>query len=327
MKKKLLAALLALALVLSGLFAVIGVADDFGGFAGEYDYNDDGGGWDDDDGGGYDNGGWFNNNDNDTPYYHSPNSPDDTSHATLGDLGEALGGLVVLIVLAAVFIGVGLLIRSLFGSSGSSSKSASPHHRTASAEAGLRPMDEYMKLDPAFTHAAFKEKLSNLYVRLQDAWHEKDLTPLRPYLSDALYAQSDRQLDEHRRKHQTSYIERIAVLKVSLLGWREEQKDDVIVARLKTRITTYILKDDTGELVRGSRTAEKFMEYEWTLTRSSDRRGKSAGGTVVRSCPNCGAPLNINRTAKCEYCDSIVTVDSYDWVLTSIRGISQRTEG
>ena len=316
MKKKLLAALLAAVLVLSGLFAVIGIADDFGGIAGDNDFGggDYGGG-----GGDYD-GGW-DSDDDDNYYYGSGYSSSDSG----GGGGGLIAG-VFFLVLIIVIIAI-VSDKKKHASGNVNSGGYRPQGAIPTSMADLNPMADYFKADPAFSEAAFKEKLANLYVRLQDAWHNKELSPLRPYLSDALYAQSDRQLDEHRRKGETSYIERIAVQDVSLTGWRQEQDRDVIIARLHTRITTYILNDATGQLVRGSRTAEKFMEYEWSLSRSVNRRGQSGDSAVVHNCPNCGAPLNINRTAKCEYCDSIITVDSYDWVLTSIKGISQRTVG
>ena len=191
----------------------------------------------------------------------------------------------------------------------------------------LRPMSDYLTLDPTFSEAEMQEKLRNLYVQFQEAWHNKDLTPLRPYLSDAYYAQSDRQLDSYRRNNQTSYIERISVLGTELKGFKQESGNDVIIARLQTRITNYVLDDRTGELVRGSKTAEKFMDYEWELIRTSGRTTAGSTGTVVQNCPNCGAVININRTAQCEFCGSIVTVDSFDWVVNGIKGISQRTAG
>ena len=137
----------------------------------------------------------------------------------------------------------------------------------------------------------------------------------------------DRQLDQYRRTGQTKYIERIAVLGVSLSGWMQESGNDVIIARLNTRFTTYTLDDNTGNLVKGSRTAEKFLDYEWQLLRTSGKTTVGGSGVKVQNCPNCGATININRTAKCEYCGSIVTVDSYDWVLNGIKAISQRTVG
>lgn len=191
----------------------------------------------------------------------------------------------------------------------------------------LKSMSEYFTVDPQFSENEFNEKLSNLYVKFQNAWQDKDLDPLRPYLSDAYFATVDRQLDNYRRASQTNRIERIAVLGVALSGWKQERGQDVIVARLRTRIVDYVTDDRTGQIVRGSNTAEKFMEYEWTLSRKSGIKTGAEEGMIVHNCPNCGAVLNINKTAKCEYCGSIVTVDANDWVVTGIKGIAQKTMG
>ncbi|MBQ1291811.1 MAG: zinc-ribbon domain-containing protein [Lachnospiraceae bacterium] len=43
------------------------------------------------------------------------------------------------------------------------------------------------------------------------------------------------------------------------------------------------------------------------------------------NCPNCGAPLSINETAKCPYCGTVVTVPNTDFVISSIRGLKQKT--
>ena len=69
------------------------------------------------------------------------------------------------------------------------------------------------------------------------------------------------------------------------------------------------------------------MEYEWTLTRKRGIRTGVNDGIRVQNCPNCGAAININRTAKCPYCDSIITVEAHDWAVSNIKGLSQRTSG
>lgn len=56
----------------------------------------------------------------------------------------------------------------------------------------LRPMSEYTELDPSFDAEAFQEKMSNLYVQMQNCWQDKNIESLRPYFTDALYAQMDR---------------------------------------------------------------------------------------------------------------------------------------
>ena len=190
----------------------------------------------------------------------------------------------------------------------------------------FEPMDYFKKIDPNFSEAEFKEKLSNFYIHFQQSWQAKDISDLRPYLTDTLYAKSDRQLDAYRKNGQTNHVDRPAVLNVELLGWKKDQDNYVIAAVLNTRIVDYVTDDKTGELVRGNKTQEKFMAYEWRLIRSADKLTAVNTGTSSVTCPYCGANVNINRSAVCEYCDSVIHVDTFDWVVSEIKGISQRTK-
>ena len=122
-------------------------------------------------------------------------------------------------------------------------------------------------------------------------------------------------------------MERISVLGCDIRGWKQDNENDILVIALRTRITDYVIKDDDSTVVRGNPNSEKFMEYEWELIRTKGVKTAERGTTVVKNCPRCGAPLNINHTAKCEYCDSVITVNEHDWVLNTIKGISQQTLG
>ena len=322
MAKKIFALLLAVTLLSIGTFSMIGHAD-FGDFAGDYDFGGDYGG--DYGGNDYDYGGNdydYGGNDYGGGFIVLPGGSG-------GSSGDGISPSSFLIAIVIVIIIILVIRRMKKGSGTGTSVQHGPVAPGAQATdaASLKPMSDYLSLDPTFSESEMREKISNMYVQFQDAWHNKDLTPLRPYLSDAYFAQSDRQLDTYRRNHQTSYIERISVLGVTLSGYKQQNGNDYIYARLQTRITQYTLDDNTGNLVRGSKTAEKFMEYEWELMRTSGKTTAGSGGTVVLNCPNCGATVNINRTAQCEYCGSIITVDAFDWVVNGIKGLSQRTAG
>jgi len=190
---------------------------------------------------------------------------------------------------------------------------------------GLMPVEAIRKWDPDFSDKDIKERLSNLYVQMQNCWQARDISSLRGYFTDAQYAQYDRQLQRYRDDRHTPVIERIAVLDVTLRGVQQDGAYDILVANLYTRITTFTIDDGTGQIIRGSRSQEKFMSYEWTLIRPRGARTLAQRKDEAFNCPNCGAPLNINRTAKCPYCDSIVTKANYDWVISDIKGLSQRT--
>ncbi len=174
-----------------------------------------------------------------------------------------------------------------------------------------------------FNESELTGRLSNMYIRLQEAWAKGDLSPVEPLLTAPYYAQMASQLKrEFTDKGITSHLEHIAVLEVNLLGCipaTDDQKPDFLYVSLRTRFVNY-LTDRNGKVVRGSRKDEIYMHYEWTLERSEQIHAKR---TI--NCPNCGAAVDANRFAKCPYCDSVIENSGYDWVISSIKGISRET--
>ena len=190
----------------------------------------------------------------------------------------------------------------------------------------LRPMDEYLELDPEFDEERIKSRMSNLYVQMQETWQAKDISSLRPYMTDKFFSQMDKQLDQFRKLGRTDYTERIAVLSTDIRGWRQSAGMDYITVGLNSRIVSYTLDDRTGELISGDKKREKFMEYEIELCRKSGETTKpEAEGIHTETCPHCGAPLKLNASAQCEYCGSVITTVNTDWAICGMRGISQRT--
>ena len=298
-RKALYILLLTLLLTVS-ILAVPAIAD-AGNFSGGTDYG--GGDW----GGSSDWGG----SDYGSDYYYGGGSGDDG-----GGFGLGVAIVVVIIILVLVF--------------GKNKGGAAGTGAELTNISDLKPMTELREKDANFSEAAVQEKIANLYIQMQQAWQGKDFEPMRPHMTDALYNQFARQLDELIRADATNYVERIAVLGVELMGWREDEVNDAIVASVRTRIIDYTVSDKTGELISGSKSAEKFMTYEWTLIRSKGMKtpepsGEGSRGTVSIHCPSCGAPLDINQSAKCPYCDSVISARDYDWAISAIKGISQRT--
>lgn len=323
MKKSTLLKYISVIIGIMMIFAVTAHAD-FGDYGGDYDY------------GGYDS---YDSYDNDYDYDYDDDDYDDDddynhdnggvvyhdSGSSGGSGGDNWGlGLIIVIVLIVIIFGLPILksLKNGKNKSGPVAPGALPTDATT-----LRPVAEYNSVDPNFSEPAFCEELSNMYIRFQNAWQAKKLDDVRPCLSDAFYAQLDRQLDSYRKNKQTNKIERISVLGVNLVGWKQENGNDVMIANLRTRIVDYVVDDATGNIIRGSNTAEKFMTYEWNLIRTSGRVTGKEEGTNASVCPNCGATLNLNKSAKCEYCGSIIETDNYDWVLSGIKGLSQRTAG
>ena len=282
------------------IFIPAGTVADFGDFSGDSDY---GGGWDS--GGGYD--------------YDSGDSYGGGGSSSFSGPGE------VFIFLIFAVISFYFMYRPTFKKSGKNTGRRPPSASPAKPTTGLYPVITIKKWDPDFSAERVAMRLSNLYVQMQNCWTARDITPLRRDFTNEQFAQYDRQLQRYRTDGQTPVIERIAVLDVTLAGAKQSDTHDILVANLSTRITTYTVDDKTGRVVRGSKNQEKFMTYEWTLIRPRGSQTTPQNKDSAFNCPNCNAPVNINQSAQCPFCGSVITKTDYDWVISGIKGISQRT--
>ena len=278
--------LLCLTLLLLLLFSTLGHAD-FGDFSGGSDY----GGSDS-----YDSGSSWSSSG--STYDYDSDSDGEWS-----------------IEIVVITVGVIFVVAAVSSKKSKSSKNAGA---TGVDIRTLRPINELANFNPG----EFNGKLSNMYIRLQEAWANRDLTPVEPLLTAPYYAQMSEQLKrDFIDKGLTSHLEHISVLDVQLLGCHPGNKNapDRLYAQLKTRFVNYIT-DERGKIVRGNQRDEIYMTYEWTLERSANTTGER---TV--NCPNCSAPVDANRFAKCPYCGSVIENSGYDWVLSQIKGISRFT--
>jgi len=205
-------------------------------------------------------------------------------------------------------------------------KSGGAQPAGAARTTGLLPMDDLYAWDPTFSADALKRRLSDLYVQMQNCWTAMNITPLRGDFTDEQFAQYDRQLDQYRGKGIINRIDRIAVLDVSLIGVQRQTETETLVAEIYTRITTFTVKESTNEVIRGNPNEVKFMRYEWTLVRPIGTQTNTALKDDAFPCPQCGAPMNINQSAQCPYCQAIVRRAEFDWVIAQIKGLSQQTK-
>ena len=242
----------------------------------------------------------------------------DDGSSSSGSGSGCLGGNLFTLAIIAIVVIVILRMKKNKNGNGSSV------YQAAAEEPGL-PLETLKQKDPNFNEQAFLEKVGNWYIQMQDAWEQKQWEPMRAILTDALYSQMERQLQELISANRTNHVDRIAVLDARIVRYAVEGDNDVLVVRLSTRICDYTTDDKTGQVVSGSTTRELFMVYDWKLIRQKDQLTREQDELTEINCQNCGAPLKINHSGQCPYCGSIVTLKDHDWALSVIKGISQRS--
>lgn len=300
-----------------GLFLIILPAfagADFGDFSGDSDY---GGSWDS--GSDWSSSSWDSD-------YSSGSYYDDDSDVSGIDIGISLAVMAAIVVLGLIFdVSEKRKKKKQYGAGRPQSAQGRPQGAQRTPDSRLQPLGDLAVTDPSFDANAMQEKISNLYVQMQNCWTDKNIESLRPYFTDAFFTQMERQLNGLKSRGLTNHVDRIAVLGVNLRGFYKQGDKEHLIVELRTRIVDYTVQDSNNKLVSGDRNREKFMTYEWDMCRAEGSVTTREGAMQSVSCPGCGAPLSINTTAKCPYCGRVVTLDEHDWALCAIKGISQTT--
>lgn len=287
---------------------------DFGDFSGDSDY---GGSWDS--GSDWSSSSWDSD-------YSSGSYYDDDSDVSGIDIGISLAVMAAIVVLGLIFdVSEKRKKKKQYGAGRPQSAQGKPQGAQRTPDSRLQPLDDLAVTDPSFDANAMQEKISNLYVQMQNCWTDKNIESLRPYFTDAFFTQMERQLNGLKSRGLTNHVDRIAVLGVNLRGFYKQGDKEHLIVELRTRIVDYTVQDSNNKLISGDRNREKFMTYEWDMCRTAGSVTSKEGVMHSVSCPGCGAPLSINTTAKCPYCGRVVTLDEHDWALCAIKGIAQST--
>lgn len=312
--KKRFAIFMALAIITLSLLSVVGFAD-FGDYAGDSDWGGgfDSGGWDS--GSDWGGGSWDSDWDSGSDYYYSGSGSSDSGG----------GGIIMAVIIVIAIVVAVSAVKAGLGGKSASFERKRPVNVESTAKPLVNNLSELKERDPGFNESRFLEDVSNLYVRMQNAWTARDLTPIRTRLTSELYAKSDRQVQTYIKNAQTNHVERISILNSKIAGCTRDERNDIITVDFTARVVDYVTDDRTGNIVRGSNSRELFMTYRWTFIRTLGKVTFEAGEADGKHCPSCGAPIDLNQSAVCEYCGTVVESGDYDWVLSNIQGLSQRS--
>lgn len=182
--------------------------------------------------------------------------------------------------------------------------------------------EKVKEVDPLFSEEKFLSYAKNLYVKMQHAWTERSWEEMRPLETPDLFQQHLSQLNEYIKSKTINVVDRISVNYATIYGFRQTEDKDIIEVALKATKKDYIIYEDTKEVKEGNKDQYRVTVYKMTFERTKGLLTKEGTDDLdSANCPNCGAPLNITASGKCEYCGSIVTTGIHDWVLSGLEPI------
>lgn len=179
--------------------------------------------------------------------------------------------------------------------------------------------EKIKNVDPLFSEDDFISWTKDLYVKMQHAWTARKWEEMRPLETEKLFEQHSMQLQEFIIRKRINVVDQIAVNYATILEFRQTEDKDIIDVALKATKKDYIIDEKTQNVLQGNKTQDRITVYKMTFERTKGKLTKKGTEELdAKNCPNCGAPLKITSSGKCEYCGSIVSTGIHDWVLSNI---------
>lgn len=232
-------------------------------------------------------------------------------------------GTIICIILVVIFIKLGKSgkLKSLLSRN---SKTNNVNNYTSTNNTSNYSSDEVAskvrETDPNFSEDKFIGWTREVFIKLQQAWTDRNWKIIRPFESEELFNLHNTQLEEYIKNNKINVIEKINVSYCALTDFRVDGDKEVMTVELHAIMRDYVIDATSKKVLESDPNKDWNMQYIMTFNRKIGV--KTHAGTSNKSttnCPNCGAPTEITSAGQCSYCGSVITTGEHDWVLTDIR--------
>ena len=130
-----------------------------------------------------------------------------------------------------------------------------------------RGLANIRQFDPSFDEAKFQDMGMDTFFKIQGAWANRDMAPVKNLMTDEMYRGFQEDADKLKAQKLINRLENIAVRSVDITEAWQESGSDFITVRVYANLLDYNVDETSGQVVAGSKTEPvKFEEY-WTFTR------------------------------------------------------------
>lgn len=179
----------------------------------------------------------------------------------------------------------------------------------------VRAEETLKKRDPAWDSSKMISRAKTAFALIQEAWSDQKLEKAQAFLSDAIYEKFRIQIAEMQSRGVRDTIESISLLDAQLAQLESDDAFDTLHLYFRADAKNYKVDMKSGK--RLSDDSGEFEEY-WSFLRRPGAKSLAGKGLIEGFCPNCSAPVSMNRATTCGVCSSFLRSGEYDWVLSEI---------
>lgn len=177
--------------------------------------------------------------------------------------------------------------------------------------------------DPDFSPELFMEKVNIIATRLQEAWSEGDMMPVRNYVSQGIFNRFRLQLELMIEEEEIRNL--VADYKIKMLSALALSKSkcyETLHVKMDCNLYDVIVnaglsKDEKQKIL--AKTPKVDLTEIYSFTRKIGVKTNTSRDWLKGECPRCGyIPDNFSENNKCQSCGSIYNSGEFDWVLSEI---------
>lgn len=238
-------------------------------------------------------------------------------------IGGSSGDMYLLLIYAAVVVVV-VIIRS--GRSGRSTNRGRIHSRSKlSIQVPDRTEMIQMVIkgwDVNFSANKFISFAKTVYIDIQTAWCQRDMSTVRSLLHEDLYKSTVKQVQAKIDQGVLYHYESMVVNTAYLTSYAKDEQFEYLTIYLNARMIDWQEDEKTGKILRGDKTTRWDLRYKMKFMRSVGVvTEQAATEPKTYHCPNCGAPVELMSSAECPYCHSTVETGKHTWVLSDFETV------
>ncbi len=231
-------------------------------------------------------------------------------------------GVPLLIVVAVVYV-----VKRRMNPDNTTNRAVKRLEQVPMAMADLTPL---RGRDPGFDEARFLERAKTVELRVQAAWSDRDMGPVRPFLSDGLFRRFATQLKLLEQQKIRNVTAGHRIIDIRIHGVETDEHFDTLHVLVQAAIRDVELDAALPEekaRAKAEKAQEEIFSEVWSFLRKPGAKTLEGGGMLEGQCPNCGAEVPAGESNRCEHCEALVNSGEYDWVLAEITQIEEWRPG